>query len=113
MGIFIEFLFGLLHPSLEWLLDSDSDWGRSWEKKRQARACLKDGRALLAEGSVKKANFQFGIVLSLCPDLAFGLSKRQRRKLIDELEPFRFDKRHQNVLRLWIRLKQWQRLHGP
>ena len=55
------------------------------ERKRQAKWFLKRGQELLSKESVHEADVRFGLALKLWPDIVNHLSKKQRRKLEDEI----------------------------
>ena len=55
------------------------------ERKRQAKRFLKRGQELLSKGSVDEADIRFDLALRLCPDIVNHLSRRQCRRLEDEI----------------------------
>ncbi len=79
------------------------------ESKRQARVFLKQARELVAVGAWDEANMRLGLALKLSPNIADRLSKRQQRRLLEELTLARREKRLKNIQCLSDQLERRQK----
>jgi predicted flavoprotein YhiN len=83
-GKLLEFLGDMIIK----LMELFPDHSRERKKKREAKSQLNRGLKLLGKKSVQEADIHFGAALTIQPDIAHVLSKRENRKIRSRLSRY-------------------------